>query len=362
MSLNRSRAVQGVRNAEPPRITLKELRTASDALSARIRGIARVSMSMNRITDLSITRKRKNMPVIIAKNVRDFPIVSSKSIKVVCSGGCGEEVWVDKRLERISSKVPVFCLDCCTAYLETSGRGHIFMTRACRDIIEKFTDERGVCKIPENWRDYIFFKDWDKHWETNEEPEGARDFAEEMADKLKEFMRGKGIESVADYGCGPATTLFRLAEHFIDIDFYGYDMAASIIHKNTEKAREIGLMNLSFVQDSLPNPRKTKTFDLVTCFATLHYVEKIELAIKRLFERVNPGGYLIFNYPNTYLRKIFQEDIQPDDEEMKRRFTLLLAGRNLISQRRIWEILGARPKKFYSYVKSNIYVLVRKAS
>ena len=201
--------------------------------------------------------------------------------------------------------------------------------------------------------------DWDKQWETNEEPEGARAFAEKMADRLREFMRVKGIGSVADYGCGPATTLFGLAEHFTDIDFYGYDMTASIIQKNKEKARELGFMNLSFVQDSLPNPRKTKTFDLVTCFSTLHYIEEIECAIKRLFELVNPGGYLIFNYPNTYTRKTYQEDIQPDDEYMKRRFALLLAGRNLISQRRIQEILGARPRKFYSSIKSNIYVLVR---
>ena len=202
--------------------------------------------------------------------------------------------------------------------------------------------------------------DWDKHWETDEEPEGARDFADKMADRLREFMRGKGIGSMADYGCGPATTLFRLAEHFTDIDFYGYDMATSTIQKNTEKTRELGLMNLSFVQDSLPNPRKTKTFDLVTCFSTLHYVEEIESAIKQLFERVTTGGYLIFNYPSTYTRKAYQEDIQPDDEYMKRRFALLLAGRNLISQSRIREILGARPKKFYSSIKSNIYVLVRK--
>ena len=202
--------------------------------------------------------------------------------------------------------------------------------------------------------------DWGKHWDTDAEPEGAWDFAEKMADRLIEFMRGKRIGSVADYGCGPATTLFRLAEHFTDIDFHGYDMAASIIQKNTEKARDLGLMNLSFVQDSLPNPRKAKTFDLVTCFSTLHYVEEIEHAIKRLFERVKTGGYLIFNYPNTYTRKAYQEDIQPDDEYMKRRFALLLVGRNLVSQRRIRKILGARTKKFYSSTKSNIYVLVRK--
>ena len=201
--------------------------------------------------------------------------------------------------------------------------------------------------------------DWNKHWNTKEEPKVARDFAEKMADRLRDFMRGKEIGSVADYGCGSATTLFKLAEYFTDIDFYGYDMATSIIQKNKEKARELGFMNLSFIQDSLLNPRKKKPFDLVTCFATLHYVEEIDRAIKWLFEQVNPGGYLIFNYPNIYTKKTYQEDIQPDDEYMKQRFVLLLAGRNLISQRRIQEILGTRPKKFYSSIKSNIYVFVR---
>lgn len=109
-------------------------------------------MSMSRITGIRIPRKRKNVPLIIATNVRDFPIAYSNSIKVVCSGGCGEEVWVSKRLERISSKVPVFCLDCCTAYLEISGLGYAIMTRTCKDVIDIFTDERGVCKIPESWR------------------------------------------------------------------------------------------------------------------------------------------------------------------------------------------------------------------
>lgn len=110
---------------------------------------------MGRITGTMIPRKRKNVPVIIAMNVRDFPIVSSNSIKVVCSGGCGEEVWVNKRLERICSKVPVFCLDCGSTYLETSGVGYAIMTRTCSDVMDIFTDERGVCKIPEKWRELL---------------------------------------------------------------------------------------------------------------------------------------------------------------------------------------------------------------
>jgi len=188
--------------------------------------------------------------------------------------------------------------------------------------------------------------DWDEHWETEKEPEKAREFAEKMAERLRLFMKGKQFESVADFGCGPATTLFALARTFPHIDFHGFDVADSIIGKNIEKAREIGLKNLFFDLDSLPDLKTSKKFDLVTCFSTLHYIERIELAIQGLYVHTK----------TTYLN-----DIKPDDEYMKRRFALLLAGKNLISQRRIAEILSHRPKKFYSSIKSNIYVMIHKA-
>jgi len=113
------------------------------------------SMSMSKIKFKRFLRKMKKLPVIITTTVKDFPIVSSNSIKVVCSGGCGEEVWVNKKLERLLSMVPVLCLDCGIPYLETSGEGFAITSRICSDIMYKFTDERGVCKIPENWRDLL---------------------------------------------------------------------------------------------------------------------------------------------------------------------------------------------------------------
>ncbi len=90
-------------------------------------------------------------------------------------------------------------------------------------------------------------------------------------------------------------------------------------------------------------------YDLVVCFATLHYIKEIERAVKNLFELVNSEGYLIFNYP------------KPRDEYMKKRFALVLAGENLISLRKINIVLGSRPKEFYSPIRANIYVLIRKS-
>lgn len=45
---------------------------------------------------------------------------------------------------------------------------------------------------------------------------------------------------------------------------------------------------------------------------------------------------------------------------MKKRFALVLAGENLLSLKEIKNVLGARPKKFYSSTIANIYVLIRK--
>jgi len=50
--------------------------------------------------------------IVVTMKVKDMPINPIPSVKVICSGGCGEEVWVDKNLERLWSNVPVLCLEC----------------------------------------------------------------------------------------------------------------------------------------------------------------------------------------------------------------------------------------------------------
>ncbi len=194
------------------------------------------------------------------------------------------------------------------------------------------------------------------------EPEGARKFAIRMGDMIDDLIRHEKIQRVADYGCGPATLLFTLAERLPHTEFYGFDSAASIVQKNIERTLRLDLQNLHFEQDELPNPRKERTYDLVVCFATLHYIKEIERAVKNLFDLVNPGRYLIFNYPNVYTRAAYRRDIKPQDEYMKRRFALILAGENLLSLKKIKDILGTRPKKFYSSTRANIYILIRKST
>jgi 2-polyprenyl-3-methyl-5-hydroxy-6-metoxy-1,4-benzoquinol methylase len=122
----------------------------------------------------------------------------------------------------------------------------------------------------------------------------------------------------------------------------------------------MGITNLSFKMDKLPYPIVGGIYDLVTCFATLHYIREIERAIRNLFKLVKRGGYLIFNYPNVHTRQVYKRDIAPDDEYMKQRFALILAGENLLSMKKIKELLGVKPRRFYSSIRSNVYVSIYK--
>ncbi len=173
-------------------------------------------------------------------------------------------------------------------------------------------------------------------------------------------MKDRSIQTVGEYGCGSGTFLFELANLFPERLFFGYDISEAIIKKNRRIADTKHIENLIFEVDTLPYPSEKRKFNLLTCFSTLHYVEEIEVAIANMFRMVKPRGYLIFNYPNTYTKSQYQKDIKLDDETMRKRFSLVLAGKNLLSNRKIRDVLGVAPRKFYSSMKGNIYVSIFK--
>ena len=178
-------------------------------------------------------------------------------------------------------------------------------------------------------------------------------------------MKNKDIKSVADFGCGSGRTLFLLADKHPNIICYGFDSTLFIVKKNRQRADEQALSNLHFEQDTLPNIKSRLSFDLVYSIATLHYIRDIKLAIQKLYQRVNAGGFLIFNYPNRHSMFWYRKHIKPSNKEMRTRFSLLLAGRNLITLKDITNITGTRPMNFYRAVgekglRANVCVYLHK--
>lgn len=208
--------------------------------------------------------------------------------------------------------------------------------------------------------------DWDQYWTIENESPEMREAAKKMVRRLRKFMRSIHVETFADFGCGPALMLLQLAEEYPHMEFYGYDSSAPVTARNRKRARELGLPNIRFGREILPEISSKGTFDIIMCIATLFYVRNIERAIVNLFSRVNRGGYLIFNYPNVASMHWYRGNIRTDDIENKKRFSLVLNGKNLFSLERIEQALGKRPYSFWKTVSEppkpgNVCVYVRKS-
>lgn len=189
--------------------------------------------------------------------------------------------------------------------------------------------------------------DWDAHWKATDRSELSEmeEAGRRMARRLERYF-DSFPETVADVGCGPAFTLFELARAHPGATFVGYDAAESIVAANRSRVAEDGIDNLRFRHGSLPGLSVDRTFRCVTCIATLHYVADIETALEALFAHVEPGGVLIFNYPNRHTQRAYRTDPETDRD----RFELLLRGENLLTYEDIRRVLGRRPRSFWKAV------------
>lgn len=206
--------------------------------------------------------------------------------------------------------------------------------------------------------------DWHSFW--NEADERRRKSAHVgqfgHADVLEAFFEHtRRADSLASFGCGPAAPSVELAARHPEMDVFGYDVAPSALEAARERAREMGVENVAFERRTLPAVDVERRFDLVYCYATLHYVDDVETALRNLHERVREDGYLAFNYPNrltlaTYRRMVAGESelsLPGDPEAFRERFGLVFAGRNLLSYDRIHEVLGRWPRSVWSAIDAS---------
>ena len=57
----------------------------------------------------------------VSMKVKDFDEPPVPSVKRLCSGGCGDMVFVDNRLEYVWSNVPIVCLECALELMDKSN-------------------------------------------------------------------------------------------------------------------------------------------------------------------------------------------------------------------------------------------------
>jgi trans-aconitate methyltransferase len=182
-----------------------------------------------------------------------------------------------------------------------------------------------------------------------------------MADLLDRFFDRTGRpDSFAAVGCGPADCPLELADRHPTLDVHAYDATESAVCEARERTAERDLSNVTVESATLPAFDPGRTFDVVYCYAVVHYVENVERAIRELYDAVAPGGSLVFNYPNRITRAEWDREstgdgVLADNPAFRERFALLLDARNLLSYERIADALGTRPRSFWSAADAEEY-------
>jgi len=198
--------------------------------------------------------------------------------------------------------------------------------------------------------------DWNAFWRDASQSarQTARPGRFDKPDQFRRFFDSRGRPAtVGSVGCGPADAEFELARRYPDIDFRCYDGAESVVTENRERAAAEGLDNISFRVATLPDPTIGRQFDLVYCYATLTYVHDIERAIRSLYDLVREDGHLVFDYPNRHTRSTYRgllPDEVPEEGRFEERWSFVLDGENLLSHRRIHDVLGTWPRSFYAEI------------
>lgn len=109
--------------------------------------------------------------------------------------------------------------------------------------------------------------------------------------------RGFSPRRILDAGSGRGDYSFYLARRFPGAQVVGVDFDAGRVARCQERARALGLANVTFRQGDLVAERFDQPFDLILSIDVLEHIVEQEGAIRNLRENLVPGGKFFFHIP-----------------------------------------------------------------
>lgn len=191
--------------------------------------------------------------------------------------------------------------------------------------------------------------DWDAYWREGRDADAdyPADVAAGKFELLERFFERVGVpDDAAFVGCGPGDLPAAVAASYPGTLVVGYDAAASVLAANRDRHDR---PNLAFERAVLPAFDPGRQFDLVYCYATLHYVREAEAAVEALYRHVRPGGHLVCHYPNEATRRTHRDATGA----LAERFALVRAGANLLSRERVADLLDADVRDYWALVDAD---------
>lgn len=99
--------------------------------------------------------------------------------------------------------------------------------------------------------------------------------------------------TVIDVGCGAGVTATTIAAAFPDATCFGYDPSATAIGLARQRASEMGLTNVTFVDSPADELPSDESADLVLCFDCLHDMPRPDRALAAIRATMAEDGTLL---------------------------------------------------------------------
>lgn len=115
---------------------------------------------------------------------------------------------------------------------------------------------------------------------------------------LINMLEVKAGSTVLDLGTGTGYIAFPLAKRYLDAKIIGLDIVEETLKRNSKKAIEEKLDNLSFVSyDGYRLPFENDTIDAIITRYALHHFPDIEQALSEIYRILKHNGKLIISDP-----------------------------------------------------------------
>lgn len=103
----------------------------------------------------------------------------------------------------------------------------------------------------------------------------------------------QGNESVLDIGCGDGKITAQIAEKVPHGHVIGIDKSSSMISLSKQSFSETIYQNLTFRIEDVKDLALDDSFDLITSFSCLHWVEDQVIALNKMKQLLKPSGKVI---------------------------------------------------------------------
>lgn len=126
-------------------------------------------------------------------------------------------------------------------------------------------------------------------------------------ERYLDFIENNNINTILDIGCGSGYITNIIANKFPHIQIVAIDFSSTIEH-GKKISNQIGLKNITWIQENFFDFKIDKTFDLVLSNGSLHHMPEFDRAVAKL--KTHSHRYIMIGLYNKY-GKWMQRKVRP---------------------------------------------------